>query len=152
MGFHESVKGMELMRGGIWCGLGGAQEQASITKECTVGWIRRLLFGIQSELGVGQRAETQVQSCHRWLLLSAWPLNSPTQKGLPLHHLSTSSQVMASMAALLPCDGGGLVVRLCLTFCNPMDYSSTDFSVHEISRQEYWDGLPFPLPCFPGLP
>ena len=36
--------------------------------------------------------------------------------------------------------------QLCLTFCDPMDYSlwvplSTGFS-----RQEYWHGLPFPPP------
>ena len=27
-----------------------------------------------------------------------------------------------------------------------MDCSSPDSSVHETSRQEYWSGLPFPLP------
>ena len=29
----------------------------AITEECTVGWIQLLLFGIQSEVGVGRRAE-----------------------------------------------------------------------------------------------
>ena len=45
------------MRGGISCDLEGVQEQMAITKECAVGWIQLLLFGIQSEVGVGQRAE-----------------------------------------------------------------------------------------------
>ena len=36
--------------------------------------------------------------------------------------------------------------QLRLTLCDPMDCSSPDSSVHETSRQEYWSGLPFPLP------
>ena len=42
----------------------------------------------------------------------------------------------------------------CLTFCNPMDYSATPLRSSkpphqaplsmEFSRQEYWNGLPFP--------
>ena len=35
---------------------------------------------------------------------------------------------------------------LCQTPCNPMDYSPPGSSVHEISRQEYWHGLPLPSP------
>ena len=31
----------------------------------------------------------------------------------------------------------------CLALCSPMDCSC---SVHEISRQEYWNKLPFPIP------
>ena len=27
-----------------------------------------------------------------------------------------------------------------------MDYNPPGFSVHELSRQEYWSGLPFPNP------
>ena len=30
------------------------------------------------------------------------------------------------------------------TLCDPMDHSLPGSSVHEISRQEYWSGLPFP--------
>ena len=32
------------------------------------------------------------------------------------------------------------------TLCNPTDCISPGSSVHRISRREYWDGLPFPLP------
>ena len=39
-----------------------------------------------------------------------------------------------------------LVAQLCLTLCDPMDNSLTDSSLHGISRQEYWSGLPFPSP------
>ena len=38
------------------------------------------------------------------------------------------------------------VARLCLTLCNPMDCNPSGFSVLEFSRQEYWNGLPFPSP------
>ena len=33
-----------------------------------------------------------------------------------------------------------------LTLCDPMDRSPPGFSVHGISRQEYWSGLPCPPP------
>ena len=34
--------------------------------------------------------------------------------------------------------------QLCLTLCDPIDCSLTGHSVHGISRQEYWSGLPLP--------
>ena len=33
-----------------------------------------------------------------------------------------------------------------MTLCNPMDCSLPGSSIHGISRQEYWSGLPFPSP------
>ena len=42
------------------------------------------------------------------------------------------------------------VIQLCPTLYNPMDCSPPGSSVHEFSRQEYWNGLPFPSPG--GLP
>ena len=39
------------------------------------------------------------------------------------------------------------VAQLCLTLCNPIDYSPPGSSVYEILEgQEYWSGLPFPSP------
>ena len=32
------------------------------------------------------------------------------------------------------------------TLCDPMDCSLPGSSVHGISREEYWSGLPFPSP------
>ena len=37
-------------------------------------------------------------------------------------------------------------LQSCLTLCDPMDCSLLGFSVHGISRQEYWSGLPYPPP------
>ena len=37
-------------------------------------------------------------------------------------------------------------LQLCLTLCNPMDCSPPGSSVSGFSRQEYWSGLPCPLP------
>ena len=34
----------------------------------------------------------------------------------------------------------------CLTLCDPIDGSPTGSSVHGLSRQEHWSGLPFPSP------
>ena len=39
-----------------------------------------------------------------------------------------------------------LVAQSCPTLCDPMDYSPPGSSSMEFSRQEYWDGLPFPSP------
>ena len=39
-----------------------------------------------------------------------------------------------------------LVAQLCLTLCDPMDYSLQAPLSMEFSRQEHWRGLPFPFP------
>ena len=39
-----------------------------------------------------------------------------------------------------------LVAQSCLTLCSPMDCSPPGSSAHELSRQEYWSGVPFPTP------
>ena len=39
-----------------------------------------------------------------------------------------------------------LVTQSCPTFCDPINCSPLGSSVHGFSRQEYWSGLPFPLP------
>ena len=38
------------------------------------------------------------------------------------------------------------VTQSCPTLCNPMDCSLWGSSIHGISRQDYWSGLPFPSP------
>ena len=39
-----------------------------------------------------------------------------------------------------------LVAQLCLTLCDPMDYSPPGSSVMGFSRRQYWSGLPCPPP------
>ena len=39
-----------------------------------------------------------------------------------------------------------LVAQLCLTVCDPVDYSLPGSSVREFSRQEHWFELPCPPP------
>ena len=39
-----------------------------------------------------------------------------------------------------------LVAQLCPTLCDPMDFSPPGSSVKGFSRQEYWSGLPSPVP------
>ena len=46
------------------------------------------------------------------------------------------------------------IAKSCQTLCNLIDCYQPDSSVHGISRQEYWRGLPFPSPedlCNPGI-
>ena len=42
--------------------------------------------------------------------------------------------------------GGGSVAQSCPTLWDPVDCSPPGSSVHGISQQEYWSGLPFPSP------
>ena len=44
------------------------------------------------------------------------------------------------------CCSSCLVAKLCLTFCDCIDYSLPGSSVHVFPRQEYWSELPFPSP------
>ena len=44
------------------------------------------------------------------------------------------------------CVGVCSVAQSCLTLCDTRDYSPSGSSVHEISQQEYWSGLPLPTP------
>ena len=39
-----------------------------------------------------------------------------------------------------------MYAQLHLTLCNPMNCSLPGSSIHGISRQKYWSGLPFPTP------
>ena len=39
-----------------------------------------------------------------------------------------------------------LVIQLCRTLCDPMDYTPPGFLSMEFCRQEHWIGLPFPYP------
>ena len=39
-----------------------------------------------------------------------------------------------------------LVIQLCLTLCDPMDYIPPGSLSMEFSKEEYWSGLPFPPP------
>ena len=42
-----------------------------------------------------------------------------------------------------------LVAQSCLTLYDPMDCSPPDYSLSVgFSRQEYWNGLPFPSPGY----
>ena len=75
---------------------------------------------------------------------------------IKFHFLFLVQQVLIMYLFLLSC------TQSCLTHCSPMDCSLPGFSVHRISRQEYWSGLPFLLQgifptqgsnlCLLGLP
>ena len=39
-----------------------------------------------------------------------------------------------------------LAIQSCPTLCNPVDGNLPGSSIHGISRQVYWSGLPFPSP------
>ena len=59
------------------------------------------------------------------------------------------------MLPLNPGGGGrGLVTKLCLTLAIPWTVASQTSLSMGFSRQEYWSGLPFPIPGdlpYPGI-
>ena len=58
----------------------------------------------------------------------------------------TLSGSVTSAKALLVYEVKVPVTQLCLTLCDPMDYSPPPPLSTKFSRQDYWRGLPFPPP------
>ena len=80
-------------------------------------------------------------------------------------HVSGRFYSISWTVCVCACVCAQLLSQSCPTLCNPMDCSPPGSSVHGISRQEYWNGWPFPasgaLPdpgiepaslAFPALP
>ena len=64
------------------------------------------------------------------------------------HHCSFLSKYCSLLLYIYPC----LISKWHLTLCDLMDWSPLGSSFHEILRQEYRSGLPFPPPGdFPDL-
>ena len=75
---------------------------------------------------------------------SAWISNSGT-------HLSSFTYCLHNIrlrgfALLFSQTVCVFATQSCPTLCDPVDCSPPGFSVHGISRLEYWGGLPFPSP------
>ena len=71
------------------------------------------------------------------------PPPSLAADSLPLSHQGRSVSIPWVTVTACLCE---LLLHSCLTLGDPMNCSLTGSSVHGLSRQEYWSGLPFPLP------
>ena len=60
--------------------------------------------------------------------------------------MKVSGQAVHLSLGLTYNSGGGLIIKSCPALCDPMDCSPPGSSVHGISQQEYWSGLPFLSP------
>ena len=60
---------------------------------------------------------------------------------LPIHQKKASFSSQCSSAA-----AAAKSLQLCLTLCDPIDGSPPGSPVPGFSRQEHWNGLPFPSP------
>ena len=91
---------------------------------------------------LGRKARTNLDS-----LLKSRDITLPTKvclvKGMvfPVVMYGCESWTIKKAAA-----AAAKSLRSCPTLCDPMDCSPPGFSVHGISRQEHWSGLPFPSP------
>ena len=59
---------------------------------------------------------------------------------------SAESKDQGRVSSLEEFGGGGLVAKLCLTLCDPMECSPPGSFSMRSPRQGYWTGLPFPSP------
>ena len=57
--------------------------------------------------------------------------------------LATQISFQLNHIIITACGGGGVVAKFCVTLC---DCSPPSSSVHGISWEGYWSGLPFPSP------
>ena len=69
-------------------------------------------------------------------------VHKPCKLQMDLSKAGKASAASKQISMYPPC----VHAQLCLMLSDPMDYSPPGSSVHRIPRQEYWSGLPFPIP------
>ena len=79
-------------------------------------------------------------------LACCWEECNPCNKALWVFSL-VSRALLSMQSCLFGCFFFFfLVAKSCLTFCDPKDCSPPGSSVHGVSRQDHWSGLPGDLP------
>ena len=92
------------------------------------------------------------QNLHSWVLGLRWRSGPPHPSScwhpLPRHGCKAVSPSHSEnrVSILETLWSEVKVTQSCLILCDPMDCSPPGSSVMEISRKEYWSGLPFPSP------
>ena len=69
-------------------------------------------------------------------------VHKPCKLQMDLSKAEKASAASEQISVYHPC----VCAQSCLTLSDPMDCSPPGSSVHGIPRQEYWSGLPFPIP------
>ena len=123
----------------LWCPLP--------TPTILFGFLLPWAWGVSSRL-LQQSAATvpylgrgiSLYYCRSWP--STWDSSSRPSRLLPLTNV-------IQLGSVKKCNKKVLVSQSCLTLCYLMNCSSSGFSVHEFSRQEYWSVL---LCLFKDLP
>ena len=92
----------------------------------------------------------------RWEYQTTLPVCMLVAQSCPTHQAAPSMEFSRQehRSGLLSPSPKGTIERKkesefaqsCLTLCNPVDCSLPGSSIHGISRQEYWGGLPFSSP------
>ena len=80
-----------------------------------------------------------------------WPINLWAAKPVVDYHADVKDseinlQVVTGKDIHSMCGVVVLIAQLCLTLCNPWTVACQAPLSMEFSRQEYWNGLPFPIP------
>ena len=73
-------------------------------------------------------------------------LPDPWIKPMSLRSPALAGEFFTTEKSRKPYHGVECMLSFCSHLCNPMDYSLPGFSVHRISRQEYWSRFPCPPP------
>ena len=69
-------------------------------------------------------------------------VHKPYKLQMDLSKAGKASAASKQISTYPPC----IHAQLCVMLSDPMDCSPPGSSVHRIPRQEYWSGLPFPIP------
>ena len=113
------------------------QEEKGTTEDKRVGW-HHWLNGPELE----QALEDQVKDREAWCAA----VHGVAKTGTWLSDWTTTAAHIYSALLRLHYISMLLLLQSCLTLCDPMDCSLPGSSIHGVSRQEYWSGLPCPPP------
>ena len=118
-------------------------------------------WSIDTQLWLGQGLSTDVLLLTVWMLSLALRCDGSRllgegEKGTVYSYEVFSPHFSCILSASCPflMSGGGLVAKSCLTIATPWIIACQALLSMELSRQEYWSGLPFPSPGdlpYPGI-
>ena len=118
-------------------------------------------WSIDTQLSLGQGLSTDVLLLTVWMLSLALRCDGSRllgegEKGTVYSYEVFSPHFSCILSASCPflMSGGGLVAKSCLTIATPWIIACQALLSMELSRQEYWSGLPFPSPGdlpYPGI-
>ena len=109
---------------------------------CLLGFGNRVMIILNSKICLKPHDICHI--VHETLILNSPATGEMDSSQYFISQMLSSRHILLN-ASFTPCMHAKSL-QLCLTLCDPIDCSPPSCSVHGISRQEYWSGLPCPPP------